>query len=58
MLGILLGLIVLMGLAYLGWSIIWVAPIAAGVVALTGGLDLLDAYADTYMGGFVDFAKA
>ena len=58
MLGIILGLIVLMVLAYLGWSIIWVAPIAAGVVALTGGLDLLDAYKDTYMGGFVAFAKA
>ncbi|MDC3413773.1 GntP family permease [Aquibacillus sp. 3ASR75-11] len=57
MFGILLGLIVLMALAYLGWSIIWVAPIAAGVVALTGGLDLLDAYKDTYMGGFVSFAK-
>ncbi|MFD1039618.1 GntP family permease [Virgibacillus byunsanensis] len=57
MFGIILGLIVLMALAYLGWSIIWVAPIAAGVVALTGGLDLLDAYKDTYMGGFVSFAK-
>ncbi|WP_099157821.1 GntP family permease [Virgibacillus ndiopensis] len=57
MLGILFGLIVLMVLAYLGWSIIWVAPIAAGVVALTGGLDILDAYKDTYMGGFVAFAK-
>jgi H+/gluconate symporter-like permease len=58
MFGILLGLIVLMVLAYIGWSIIWVAPIAAGVVAITGGLDLLDAYKDTYMGGFVDFAKS
>ncbi|WP_059105565.1 GntP family permease [Shouchella shacheensis] len=58
MLGIFLGLIVLMGLAYLGWSIIWVAPIAAGVVALTGGLDLLDAYTNTYMGGFVSFAQS
>lgn len=57
MFGILLGLVVLMALAYLGWSIIWVAPIAAGVVALTGGLDLLDAYTDTYMSGFVDFAR-
>lgn len=57
MLGILLGLIIIMVLAYLGWSIIWVAPIAAGVVALTGGLDLLDAYRDTYMGGFVGFAQ-
>ncbi|MBM7097933.1 MULTISPECIES: GntP family permease [Alteribacter] len=57
MFGILLGLALLMFLAYRGWSIIWVAPIAAGVVALTGGLDLLDAYTDTYMQGFVDFAK-
>ncbi|RDW20024.1 transporter [Oceanobacillus arenosus] len=58
MFGIILGLIVLMALAYLGWSIIWVAPIAAGVVALTGGLDLLDAYTNTYMTGFVGFAQA
>lgn len=58
MIGIILGLAVLMGLAYIGWSILWVAPIAAGVVALTGGLDLLDAYKDTYMGGLVGFAKS
>lgn len=57
MFGIILGLVVLMVLAYLGWSIIWVAPIAAGVVALAGGLDLLEAYTDTYMSGFVNFAK-
>ncbi|MUK88585.1 GntP family permease [Ornithinibacillus sp. L9] len=57
MFGIILGLIVLMVLAFRGWSIIWVAPIAAGVVALTGGLDLLEAYTDTYMSGFVGFAK-
>jgi H+/gluconate symporter-like permease len=57
MLGILIGLIVLMVLAYRGWSILWVAPISAGVVALTGDLDLLDAYKDTYMGGFVGFAQ-
>ncbi|MFC2949359.1 GntP family permease [Virgibacillus sediminis] len=58
MFGIILGLIVLMALAYMGWSILWVAPIAAGVVALTGGLDLLEAYTDTYMSGFVGFAKS
>ncbi|WP_243355788.1 GntP family permease [Bacillus litorisediminis] len=58
MLGIILGLAVLMFLAYRGWSIIWIAPISAGVVALTGGLDLLDAYKGTYMEGFVGFAKA
>ena len=57
MTGIILGLLVLMILAYLGWSIIWVAPIAAGVVALGGGLDLLDSYTNVYMSGLVDFAK-
>jgi H+/gluconate symporter-like permease len=57
MFGIILGLALLMFLAYIGWSIIWVAPIAAGVVALTGGLDLLEAYTGTYMEGFVGFAK-
>ncbi|MCU9612358.1 GntP family permease [Caldibacillus lycopersici] len=57
MLGIILGLAVLMFLAYLGWSIIWIAPISAGVVALTGGLDLLESYKGPYMEGFVSFAQ-
>ena len=56
--GIFLGLALLMFLAYRGMSIIWVAPIAALVVALTGGLELLPSYTDTYMTGFVGFAKA
>lgn len=57
MLGIILGLITIMVLAYIGWSIIWVAPIAAGIVAYFGGLDLLNSYTGNYMGGFVSFAK-
>ncbi|QUW21379.1 GntP family permease [Sporosarcina sp. Marseille-Q4063] len=57
MLGIFIGLVLLMVLAYRGWSIIWIAPICAGIVAWFGGLNLLDAYTDTYMGGFVKFAK-
>ncbi|RDU66345.1 transporter [Helicobacter didelphidarum] len=57
MTGIILGLIVLMILAYFGWSIVWVAPIAAGIVALGGGLDLFDSYTNVYMSGFVAFAK-
>lgn len=57
MFGIFLGLLTIIVLAYLGWSIIWVAPIAAGIVAITGGLDLLEAYTGPYMQGFVDFAK-
>ena len=43
MLGIILGLALLMFLAYRGMSIIWIAPICAGVVAAFGGLDLLTA---------------
>jgi len=58
MLGIIIGLALLMYLAYRGMSIIWIAPITAGIVALTGGLDLLTAYKDAYMGGFVGFAKS
>jgi len=58
MLGIILGLILLMFLAYRGYSIVWVAPLTAGVVALLGGLPLLPAYKDTYMTGFVGFTKA
>ncbi len=46
-----------MALAYLGWSIIWVAPLAAGVVALLSGLDVFETYSGTYMDGLVGFVK-
>jgi H+/gluconate symporter-like permease len=42
--------------AYLGWSIIWVAPVVATFVAYFSGLKILPTYTDVYMGGFVDFA--
>lgn len=58
MFGIILGLVLLMVLAFKGWSILWAAPIAATVVALTGGLDLLQAYTITYMQGFVGFTAS
>ena len=58
MFGIFIGLALLMFLAYRGLSIIWAAPICAMVVALTGGLELLPAYTDSYMTGFVGFAKS
>lgn len=57
MISILIGLGLLMLLAYLGWSIIWIAPLVSGAVAIMSGMDLLPAYTDTYMQGFVDFAK-
>ncbi|WP_085994148.1 GntP family permease [Oceanobacillus senegalensis] len=58
MLSILVGLVMLMGLAYLGWSIIWVAPLAAGVVAVLSGLDVFETYTGPYMEGLVGFAKS
>ena len=53
MLGIIIGLAALMFLAYKGMSIVWVAPIAAMIVAATGGLNLLEAYLGPYMEGFL-----
>lgn len=57
MLTIILALIVLMALAYLGWSIVWVAPIAATIVAFGGDLNALESYTNFYMSGFANFAK-
>jgi H+/gluconate symporter-like permease len=57
-LGIFLGLGLLIVLAYKGMSILWIAPLSAGVVALTGGLNVLDAYTVDYMAGFVGFARS
>ena len=58
MLSILIGLVMLMTLAYFGWSILWVAPLAAGVVALLSGLDVFDTYTGPYMEGLVGFVKS
>ncbi|MFS0765660.1 GntP family permease [Peribacillus phoenicis] len=57
MLSIIVGLVLLMALAYLGWSIIWVAPLVAGVVALMSGLDVFETYTGTYMTGLVGFVQ-
>ena len=53
--GILLGLVLLILLAYKGHSIIWVAPVCALVVALLGGVNLLGAYLGDYMKGVADY---
>ena len=55
LIGILLGLVALIYLAYKGHSIIWVAPVCAVLVAALGGLDLLDAYMGDYMKGVADY---
>jgi len=49
--GIILGLILLVMLAYRGHSIIWVAPFCAILVALLSGMDILKAYMEDYIGG-------
>ena len=51
LLGILLGLVLLVYLAYRGHSIIWVAPVCALLVALMGSKNLLDSYLVDYIGG-------
>lgn len=51
LIGIFVGLILLVLLAYKGHSIIWVAPVCAIFVAFLGGLNLLDSYIVNYMEG-------
>ena len=41
MLGIIIGLIILIALTFKGWSILWVAPVAAIIVALVSGADMV-----------------
>ena len=55
LIGILMGLAVLILLAYKGHSIIWVAPVCAVIVAVLGGINLLDAYLSDYMKGVADY---
>lgn len=53
--GILLGLVILIYLAYKGHSIIWVAPVCAVVVAAFGCKNLLSSYLGDYMNGLAGF---
>ena len=58
MLGIILALVALMFLAYRGYSILWVAPVSAIILGLTGGLNLLTMYKETYMTGFAGYVQS
>jgi H+/gluconate symporter-like permease len=51
LLGILLGLALLVGLAYRGWSVLILAPIAALIAAFFAGDPLLAHWTETFMGG-------
>lgn len=53
--GIFFAILCIMYFAFKGWSTIWVAPVAAAILAITGGLDLLTMYKTTYMNGFVGY---
>jgi H+/gluconate symporter-like permease len=55
LLGILLGLALLMWLAYKGWSVLLVAPAAALVAAAISGEPLLAHWTHTFMGGAARF---
>lgn len=55
LIGIVLGLVLLVYLAYRGHSIIWVAPVAALLVALLSGSNLLDSYLVDYIGGTASY---
>jgi len=57
MFGIILGLVILMILAFRGWSILWAAPVAAMIVAMVNGIDLMSAYTVSYMDGLVGFVR-
>lgn len=53
--GILLGLVVLMALAYRGWTILLLAPLAAAIAALFAGEPLLAHWTQTFMGSAARF---
>lgn len=53
--GIVLGLILLILMAYKGHSIIWVAPLCAIIVAVLSGLNILDAYLGDYIKGTAEY---
>ena len=55
LIGIVLGLVLLVYLAYRGHSIIWVAPVCALLVALFSRSNLLDSYLVDYIGGTADY---
>jgi H+/gluconate symporter-like permease len=53
--GILIGLGLLIWLAYRGWSVLFLAPLAAMVTALLSGEPLLAHWTQTFMGSAAGF---
>ena len=57
MLGIILALILLCYGCFKGLSTLWMAPICAVLVAVLCGLDVMESFTVTFMGGFADFTE-
>lgn len=55
LIGIVVGLVILIYLAFKGYSIVWVAPVCAIVVAAFGCKNLLGAYMGDFMNGLATF---
>jgi H+/gluconate symporter-like permease len=55
LIGILLGLALLIGFAYRGWSVLLLTPVAALVAAVFAGEPLLAHWTQTFMGGAAGF---
>ena len=55
LLGILVGLGLLVGLAFRGWSVLLLAPLCALVAAAFGGEPLLANWTQTFMGSASEF---
>ncbi|WP_295457957.1 GntP family permease [uncultured Thiodictyon sp.] len=57
LIGILLGLALLIWLAYRGWSVLLLTPVAALIAALFAGEPLLAHWTQTFMGGAAGFLR-
>ena len=55
LIGIVVGLVILIYLAFKGYSIVWVAPVCAIVVAAFGCKNLLGTYMGDFMNGLANF---
>ena len=53
--GIIVGLVLLMVLAFRGCSIVWIAPLCAMLVAVMGGMRLITTYMGDYMSGAANY---
>ena len=58
LLGILVGLLLLVWLAFRGWSVLLLAPAAALVAAAFGGEPLLANWTQTFMGSAATFWRS